>query len=214
MDRDERWESVLSAISAAIETAKGELRVSMPVIVVSYDASTQQVVVKPAVQDRQRQPDGTWKNVSISPLPPIPVKHPSAGGVTITLPIAEGDEGTVQVSDRCIDGWYVNGGVAAQTDYRMHDMSDAFYSPGGRSMPRQLSGVSTTTAQMRTDDGTMVLDFDPANKKITVTTPNPLVLNGDLHVSGKVIAGYGGVDQVALQTHTHGGGPEPDPGSS
>jgi phage gp45-like len=28
-------------------------------------------------------------------------------------------------------------------------------------------------------------------------------LNGDLHVTGAVIAGYGGGDQVGLQTHTH-----------
>jgi len=31
----------------------------------------------------------------------------------------------------------------------------------------------------------------------------PVVLQGDLHVSGNVIAGYGGTDQVGLQTHIH-----------
>lgn len=29
--------------------------------------------------------------------------------------------------------------------------------------------------------------------------------NGDVHVDGAVIAGYGGADQVGLQTHTHPG---------
>ena len=33
-----------------------------------------------------------------------------------------------------------------------------------------------------------------------------LAIAGDLHVTGAVIAGYGGADQVGLQTHKHGEG--------
>jgi phage gp45-like len=32
----------------------------------------------------------------------------------------------------------------------------------------------------------------------------PVVLNGDLHATGAIIAGYGGADQVGLQSHDHG----------
>ena len=47
--------------------------------------------------------------------------------------------------------------------------------------------------------------------EVTITAPTVTVM-GDLHVSGAVIAGYGGDDQVGLQTHTHGsGGPAPTP---
>jgi phage gp45-like len=35
---------------------------------------------------------------------------------------------------------------------------------------------------------------------------NPMVITGDLHVTGAVIAGYGGGDQAGLQTHQHGTG--------
>ena len=35
---------------------------------------------------------------------------------------------------------------------------------------------------------------------------NPMTIAGDLHVTGAVIAGYGGADQVGLQTHKHGEG--------
>jgi phage gp45-like len=31
----------------------------------------------------------------------------------------------------------------------------------------------------------------------------PMTVTGDLHVTGAVIAGYGGADQVGLQTHKH-----------
>jgi phage gp45-like len=35
---------------------------------------------------------------------------------------------------------------------------------------------------------------------------SPMLVTGDLHVTGAVIAGYGGADQVGLQTHKHGTG--------
>lgn len=41
--------------------------------------------------------------------------------------------------------------------------------------------------------------------EITAAGGNPVVITGDLHVSGAVIAGYGGNDQVTVQNHTHGG---------
>lgn len=37
---------------------------------------------------------------------------------------------------------------------------------------------------------------------ITITTPL-MTIDGDLHVTGAVIGGYGGADQVGLQTHKH-----------
>jgi phage gp45-like len=35
---------------------------------------------------------------------------------------------------------------------------------------------------------------------------SPIAVTGDLHVSGAVVAGYGGGDAVSLQTHRHGTG--------
>ena len=43
--------------------------------------------------------------------------------------------------------------------------------------------------------------IDPSGV-VTITAPTVKVV-GDLHVTGAVIAGYGGGDQVGLQTHTH-----------
>jgi hypothetical protein len=42
---------------------------------------------------------------------------------------------------------------------------------------------------------------------LTLAPGKALTLAGDLHVSGAVVAGWGGADQVSLQTHTH---PTPD----
>lgn len=42
----------------------------------------------------------------------------------------------------------------------------------------------------------------------------PVTIDGDLHVSGAVIAGYGGADQVGVQTHLHpSNGAPPTPGT-
>ena len=42
-----------------------------------------------------------------------------------------------------------------------------------------------------------------ANAQLNITAPTTVV-TGDVHVTGAVIAGFGGPDQVGLQTHRHG----------
>ena len=49
--------------------------------------------------------------------------------------IDPGDEGIIIFSQRCIDAWSGNCGVAQQPIPRMHDMSDAYFIPGIRSKP-------------------------------------------------------------------------------
>lgn len=41
---------------------------------------------------------------------------------------------------------------------------------------------------------------------IVITNSPTVTQNGDLHVTGEVIRGFGGADQVALGTHKHGTG--------
>jgi phage baseplate assembly protein V len=48
---------------------------------------------------------------------------------------------------------------------------------------------------------------------ITIQDTPSVTIQGDLLVTGKVVAGNGGGDQVGLQTHTHAHGPAPDPGT-
>jgi phage baseplate assembly protein V len=46
---------------------------------------------------------------------------------------------------------------------------------------------------------------DSTNTKTIALYAPTTTINGDLHVTGAVIAGYGGDDQVNLETHRHGG---------
>ena len=65
-------------------------------------------------------------------LQDVPIVWPSGGGVTLTLPVAAGDECLLVIADRCIDAWWQSGGVQLPMDSRAHDLSDAFAIVGVR----------------------------------------------------------------------------------
>ena len=74
-----------------------------------------------------------------------------------------------------------------------------------KARPRNQKPGETT---IHTDDGTSIvlhvggtIEIITANK-VTITCPL-VEISGDLHVKGAVIAGYGGSDQVGVQTHRH-----------
>lgn len=195
------------------------------------------VDVQPTIQARIRWPDGSLHTTQLPIIPDVPVVFPRGGGYVHTFPMAVNDEVLIVHAARNIDGWWQNGGIQPPLDSRLHDLTDAFVVPGPYSQATKFSGLSTTTAQFRTEDGTLYVEVDKPNKKIrlvsnsiyievdsnnndvivngadtvfvtannsvNVTAPTTVV-HGDLHVTGSVIAGFGGGDQVGLQTHIHG----------
>jgi len=74
------------------------------------------------------------------------------------------------LSNRCIDAWWQLGGVQIQPEFRMHDLSDGFAFIGPRSLPRIISNYSTTSMQIRSDDGVAIVDINPVTHAINVTT--------------------------------------------
>jgi phage gp45-like len=50
------------------------------------------------------------------------------------------------------------------------------------------------------------ITINGGGKPVTITNAPTVTQNGDLHVTGAVVAGSGGSDQVSLQTHRHGTG--------
>ncbi len=65
------------------------------------------------------------------------------------------------IASGSIDAWFQNGGEQPETDARRHSLSDAIYLPGVRNTPRKLNNVSTTAAQIRSDDGKHYSELDP-----------------------------------------------------
>lgn len=208
MDRRERLSidggAPLELILAALDNDRAGLWTALPGIVQSFSAQAMTCVVQPAIQAQLRLPNGTFQLVTLKPLVDVPVIFPSGGGFTLTFPVKQGDECLVVFASRCIDGWWQSGGVQAPIEVRLHDLSDGFALVGPRSQPRVLSAISTTTTQLRSDDGAAYVEI-AGGHAVNIVAPGGVTITGNLHVTGAVIAGFGSGDQVGLQTHTHSG---------
>jgi hypothetical protein len=103
-----------------------------------------------------------------------------------------GDIGHMVPADRDVSSVYANNAVANPGSRRKFDLADGTYFGTSR-------GNAPQSYLVPQPDGSLNLVM-PAGKTLTVT--------GNLHVSGAIIAGYGGGDQVGLQTHDHPQGPD------
>lgn len=206
MDRRERLGDPEEALRAAMDGRQAAMWTALPGLIESYDATKGTCVVQPSIQMTQEKPDLSVAPITLPLLLDCPVVFPAGGGVTLTFPIAKGDECLVVFASRCIDAWWQSGGVQPQAEFRMHDLSDGFALVGVRSQPRVLTGVSTTTAQLRSDDGTTFVELDPAGQVVTITAPGGLTINADVTVNGKITTtGDVTANGTSVHTHKHGG---------
>lgn len=157
-----------AALSKAISAG---LRVAMPGIIQSFDPETATCVVQPAIMGTKTDEAGNEQSAPLALLADVPVHFQCGGGVTLTFPIKAGDECLIIFSDRCIDFWWQSGGVQEPVDSRQHNLSDAIAIVGLRSEPRKISGISTNTAQMRSDDGSTYFELNPATQTINIVAP-------------------------------------------
>lgn len=229
MDPRERYNDHEDAFRIALDARQAQIHTCFPGIVQSFDAAKMTAVVQPAIKYQVRDQAGTWNWVTLPLLLDCPVHFPGGGGFSLTFPLGEGDECLALIAERCIDGWWESGGVQPQAEFRMHDLSDGFCIPKVWSQPKKLSGVSTSTAQLRSDDGSTYVEVSAghvvnvkAPTKVILDTPivqvtgaievlnenevaEPCQISGDINATGNVVAGAGGADQVSLQSHVHGG---------
>jgi hypothetical protein len=131
--------------------------------------------------------------MDIPPIIKVPIILPRGGGYGLTLPLKKGDEGLLIFCDTCFDLWWKNGqtnapkasnadspsGTQKQLEVRRHYLHDCGFCPGMWSQPNVLSNYSTTSMQLRSDDGTTIVDI--AKTGVTVTSPKAVV-----HATGNV----------------------------
>ena len=193
-------------INQALHQVECDLRVAIPCIVVANPQGNPfnpggptagadgkplapTVSVQPAIQEvilvnAVRTP------TTLPILDDVPILLPRAGGFSLTFPIAIGDECMVVFQDMGIDNWWQSGGVQPQPSGKLyrHDIGDAVAIFGVASNPRALANYSTTSAQLRSDDGGTVLDL--IGGKITIKA-DAVELNGALELTGTVIPASG-----------------------
>jgi hypothetical protein len=168
--------SVESApITQALHQFECDLRVSIPAEVISFDAVRQVVSVQPLIKEQIRV-KAVPTQVTLPILDDVPIVLPMGGGFSLTFPIKPGDECDLVFSDMAFDMWWQSGGVQKQPDGKLyrHDIGDAKAHFGLRNQTRVLTNYSTTSAQMRSDDGTVIVDVAEAG--VTVTAPATKVL--------------------------------------
>ena len=168
MQVPERVNKLSELLIQALDGRQSTIWTAMPGIVQSFDPVKMTCSVQVSIQLNRRMPNGEWQPITIPVIDDCPVLFMGGGGFTFTTPIAEGDEALLVFASRCIDQWWQQGGVQAQWEYRLHDLSDGFVLVGPRSQPRVISGISTTSAQLRSDDGVTVIDI--AADALTLTT--------------------------------------------
>ncbi len=158
------------------------------------DPVTQTVTAQVAIQERVRTASGPqWWDVP--PIVMVPVVMLRGGGFVDTFPLKKGDEGLLVFCDTCFDLWWQNGqnnaptaanvlataksagltptpsGSQRQNEVRRHYIHDCGFVPGMWSQPSKLSSYSTTSRQIRTDDGTTtVIDVSTAGVSIKGAT--------------------------------------------
>jgi hypothetical protein len=138
-----------AAINARVEALAANINTCMPGIIRSYDEATQSVTVQPAIK-RIFIGKGA---IDLPVLVDVPVKFPRGGGFVLTFPISKGDECLLSFSQRAIDFWWKNGGVQLPSEYRMHDLSDAFADVGYSSVPNAVKNVRMDAVELRSVDG-------------------------------------------------------------
>ncbi|HAN2345319.1 Gp138 family membrane-puncturing spike protein [Citrobacter freundii] len=194
------------------ERAKSGLRVSLPGTIKSFDPESVTCEVELSTfglsatakrgstsVDRIKSEDGYYPVIQ-----DIPVVFPRGGGCTLTFPVKAGDECLVIFSDRCIDFWWQNGETQNTSRARSHSFSDAFVIPGPQSQAKKISNISTSAAQLRTDDGAAFVEV-AAGGAVTITSPQ-ITLNGPVQVNGAITStGDQTANGISQINHTHGG---------
>lgn len=220
----ERLSSFDEALLSALDGRQANIWTTLPGIVEQVN-SNGTVNVQPAIKMQVKSPSGAVQWVALPLLLDCPVVYQRGGGCTFTFPIAKNDECLVSFSSRCIDAWWSSGGVQVQSEFRMHDLSDGFATVGPFSQATLISDISTSTAQLRSNDGSTYVELDPVGKLVNVVAPGGLkfttptvtitgvidvqneqgaeaasTMNGTMQTTGDVIAGT-----VSLQNHLTSG---------
>jgi len=181
-----------------MDRVKNDIRVALPGIVVSFDATEQTATIQPAVRERERDAQGnlTWATLPL--LVDVPVLFPRAGGFAATFPIQEGDEVLVVFADMSFDAAWDLGGVQNQVDIRRHDLSDGFAIPAYWSKPKALANFNTSAAEIRTEDGTTKITLSQT-EGVTITSTAPVTVTASSVTLGPATT----IDGRVFLDHTH-----------
>ena len=127
----------------------------------------------------------------------IPYMRMQGGKWAIVIDPAVNDFGFIVSASRDISNVVKNPGQVNPGSFRVFSFSDGIYIGGAFS-----NTVPAATFWLKPDGTFQMTDSNGTVLQSIAGAPG-LNLTGDLQVTGKVTAGFGGTDSVGLQTHFH-----------
>lgn len=131
-----------SVIRKAFGELIGDVHVSLPGKIETFDATLRTATVKPMVSRRYR---GVAQAAELPVIQNVPVVEPRTTLGAFIVPLSPGDPVLLVFGDRAIENWLGSSGVAPSEplDVRKHDLTDAFAIPGG--WPNLQPGLALQT---------------------------------------------------------------------
>lgn len=211
MNRIERLDDLEEGLRVAIEAALAQTWTAIPAIIEGVNLAAQTLTAQPAIQGIITDTDGAKQFVTLPLLVDVPIVWPRGGGFALTFPLSKGDEVLVVFASRCIDAWWQSGGIGAQAEIRMHDLSDGFAVLAPSSQPRVLGSISATSVQLRDDAGTTYVEVAPSGvvriigaASLDLIAPT-INLQGQVNITGQVTQTGGGMNigGITFASHKH-----------
>lgn len=208
-----------NAVTFLIRQMMAQLATMMPVKVVAVQAGGGALAAAGTVsaQPLVTMLDGNGNAMNHGVLASLAYFRLQGGANAVIIDPVVGDLGFAVFAMRDISSVVANKGMANPGSLRQHDMADGIYVGGIlNGTPTQYVRFTATGITLADANGNMIV-FGPTG--ITVT--GNLILNGNFQLSGSlqaigggtyagnirtggnVVAGFGGGDQVGLQSHTH-----------
>lgn len=199
MDQRERLNDRQEALRVALDGLQARIWTALPAKIVSFDATKVTCSAQPLIQGNFTDKNGKLSLVTMPVCPEVPVIFPHGGGYSLAFPLAANDEGLLVFASRCIDNWWYRGGIQAQFEQRMHDLSDGFFIPGPYSQPKKPSAPIPTAMRLRKDDDTAYVEI-AADGTVNVVTPVGKLIN--LQNNSKVTGNFQATGTLQVATGT------------
>lgn len=192
--------------SAFINMMKG-VCTSIPGHILTFNPETQLAQVQVGIV-RVDINDATFE---VGPIIETPVYFPG-GAFCVEYQIDPGCEGDILFSQRCIDGWIQSGGIAANPIGRFHNMQDAMFLPGFRSIPNALPDFQNNGIRLRNREGNQFawlkndgsIFIENGFGHVRLEANGTVKINGATVTTGGDVVSAGG---VSLSNHAHIGSP-------
>ena len=186
------------------------LNTSIPAIVDSFDTNTQRVSAIPAIKAKYMTPDNEVQYIEYPKITNIPLAVQKTSGLSITVPVKQGDLCTLIFSQRSIDNLLLDstepvepfeGPDPRTSALRCMDMTDAMCFPGIITNDRAIGSYNNSAIEIRNDAGTVKVSVSESALNLVQDGASIELSGGNVTITATKIT-LNGKDWA---THKHSG---------